>query len=1058
VWNKINDANAEKKAIYDTDMQFAEKLSALKEEFNAVEKKVFNKVLASLDLPTKKKNYNEKYVIGIINNKLLEIKQKALNNLETLKESGISKTPITLTALAELKNEPEFLDTPKKYGSHWFGAHSNSHKQNTTGKGLIGVSVVFMLGYTNALKLGVSINKKYLPKLDGKNNEVGANKFHEFTTDKKGNQIRVMDIISTITSANTDEAKEQLNAYFGMTNESQTVVLQLVSLGHPLKTALMFVKQPIIVNYIKRLQSLNYSLRKQSERKIGKVEKDKKTALKETIESIGLKMKDYEDDKGESYTTQELSDRFVQGKIMKPLQIMQVLKDFNNLTEITSELGKFVGIVRIKKGLSPELSQFDKLRDNIDDIMYGDKTIINFAERLNDPVNEGISKQLLNYVNDNGIVDKISNLAGSLLLQKNDKFSTPLKQLLSNLSLKRGEEEKITKEVSSFVFTTLDGVSNDENALKLLYSSHNSLASKIQKLSLNDKSFKDNPLVKKLMLTFNKESNQISIDVVSIDTISKLTGKEQETLIDSFYSLYISSNPAHHQIAKDMFTYFKLKDGLQFGRDSLSKIFPASQFLDMSAKLNSLMEDSEETNYSSDTLVSNRGEFIDSFLTNTKNIQYLKGFNFGQGVKVSFRHALKGIAIIEHEESANMYDYFQSNGVVYKAVSLNQGITLAIPIVSHGNKFTSSSSSKYKVVSASKAIELAFYANNFKNILAENKKEIEDLVQDKFDDYAIDAAQLDIDKYYEKQKEITRAITKNGELVTIDKMGDISSQRFTNGATVVSRNVVATYLDAVKKSGNNKPLEHSSQSNDKKSPEVIINGQSQIITNEMLWMLNQFGFYDLINQETGEVVITNVDLGYGIQKVLDERLVTGEQNQSVDDIDLFSVGNTAKKTGPLKTNDEVIQSEKDKSGEQQPSQLDRLSQELQQVEADIEAFPDTTDGIFYRYFKNGGRIKPDSFDTLLDKNKRSAASNGAYTRKDEMSYDTLASASYAMAGREDVAGDVAVKNLAEFIDSYPSSWATPYNNLIDKKKQIERDIEDLEKVNIPKTDLQQPNC
>ena len=1010
-----------------------------------------------------------------------------------------------------------------------------------------------------------------------------------------------MDVISTITSANTDEAKEQLNAYFGMTNETQAVVLQLVALGHSLKTALMFIKQPIITQYINRLQSLNYSLRKSNERKTTKnMEKDKNTALEETLGLIGYSMKDYKDGtKGHSYTSKELSDRLANGTILTKAQQLQILTDFNKLTDITNELNEFVGIIRVKKGLSPELSGFDKLQENITKTMYGDKNIINFAEQLNNPANEKISRQIFNYVKRGGIVDKIAGLADDLLLQRSNYFTSFTRDVLENMRLKKDEEDKVKKDVSSFIFSTLDGVSNDEGALRLVYSGPNSLASKIQKLSLSDKSFSENPLIKKLILTFNKEGNQIPIDVVAIDTISKLTGKEQETLMDSFYSLYISSNPAHHQIAVDMFTYFKAKDGLQFGKDSLSKIFPASQFLDISDKLNSLMK-----NENSSVLTDNRKNFSDIYLTHNKNVQNLNSTGFNNKMSLINNPALKGMYILnENGEDVNVPEYLQSGGIVYKVISLVQGVNLLVPTVPHGSQFTSAASSNYKIVSGSKAVELSYYINNSKNILSENKALIEELIKDKLDDYAIEQAQGDIDNYYARQKEITRAITKNRDLVTIDRFGDISNQKFVNGPVVVSKNVVYTFLDAVKKNGNNKPIEHSSQSNDKNAPSVVVNGQNEIITNEMLWMQNQFGFYDLINQETGEVVITNVDLGNGVQKVLDERL---DSETPSGEIDLLSIGNNARKTGPLKTDDEVIQSEKNKNGvvdfpilnifsvspiqsvdkkaivkasiatkyigfadgiansstalyarqageyantgdynnndvifvsiggkrgdeslrkQQQdrtikeaikaldlgatiivdnksyiannsynegelrlqknleakgyiysettingqvlgvwkkeiiqPSQLDRLSQELQQVEADIESFYDTTDGIFYRYFKNGGRIKPDSFDTLLDRNKRSAASNGAYTRKDGMSYDTLASAAYAMAGREDIDGDASVRNLAEFIDSYPSSWAIPYNNLMDKKKQIERDIQDLESVVIPKTDLQQPNC
>jgi hypothetical protein len=61
---------------------------------------------------------------------------------------------------------------------------------------------------------------------------------------------RTNDIISTLITAATDEAKEQLNALYNLSVDALKVVNYMVALKVPLKTAIYFVNQPSIRNYL----------------------------------------------------------------------------------------------------------------------------------------------------------------------------------------------------------------------------------------------------------------------------------------------------------------------------------------------------------------------------------------------------------------------------------------------------------------------------------------------------------------------------------------------------------------------------------------------------------------------------------------------------------------------------------------------------------------------------------------------------------------------------------------------------------------------------------------
>jgi len=131
--------------------------------------------------------------------------------------------------------------------------------------------------------------------------------------------------------------------------------------------------------------------------------------------------------------------------------------------------------------------------------------------------------------------------------------------------------------------------------------------------------------------------------------------------------------------------------------------------------------------------------------------------------------------------------------------------------------------------------------------------------------------------------------------------------------------------------------------------------------------------------------------------------------------------------------------------ETKPANIEVI-EKLEMAKNKLEAFEFTADGIFYNYFRSGARIKPGSFDRLVDRNKRSASTNGAYTStKGAYSYDTLARQAYEASNME-VDDVFAVESLEEFLSSYPDTWKTPYNNIVNEIKDLENQLKSIEKV------------
>lgn len=198
---------------------------------------------------------------GVLNNKILDSYRALLTNTGMYE---IANTPASLTALVELKDEKDTtLEDSKgnKIGSV-FGKKTSypvdsmigkyyGFKNNTTGKNNIGIDVNANLIYSVANKGDISLSDP------SEGFEMDDMKFSSFSGNREFNLEtrqfdgkRTNDVLSTLITAATDEAKEQLNALYNLGVDALKVVNYLVALKVPLKTAIYFVNQPSIRNYL----------------------------------------------------------------------------------------------------------------------------------------------------------------------------------------------------------------------------------------------------------------------------------------------------------------------------------------------------------------------------------------------------------------------------------------------------------------------------------------------------------------------------------------------------------------------------------------------------------------------------------------------------------------------------------------------------------------------------------------------------------------------------------------------------------------------------------------
>lgn len=197
---------------------------------------------------------------GVLNNTILDSYIALLTNKGM---QDIANTPATLDALADIQtNEDITLKSGDKVIASVFEKKTNypvdspigkyyGFKNNTTGKNNIGIDV-------NANLIYSVLNKGEIDFIDLKEGfEFDDNLYNSFSGDREYNfetgrfdGKRTNDVLSTLITAATDEAKEQLNALYNLGVDALKVVNYLVTLKVPLKTAIYFVNQPSIRNYL----------------------------------------------------------------------------------------------------------------------------------------------------------------------------------------------------------------------------------------------------------------------------------------------------------------------------------------------------------------------------------------------------------------------------------------------------------------------------------------------------------------------------------------------------------------------------------------------------------------------------------------------------------------------------------------------------------------------------------------------------------------------------------------------------------------------------------------
>jgi len=622
-------------------------LEQRKQDLNKSYQKAVGRALSFFGFPAtfdefNKLNYRSQNTlnVGATHNKMLALQQSMLANSTTLDDTdpngGQYNQPASLDKYNNIQDSKEngvnlFGDTSNRAASWWPMVHSQIHEKNQIGKALIGVSVNANLFMINAVKFQFSVDPSFRMAFnDGKLHD-GLYKEKQYYSDgspvldASGLPVRVFDIISTITTANTDEAKEGKNAFFKLNGDAQSVVIHMVGQGYSLEDSLIFVNQPVVQQFTQLRQQAknvkaNTGIVIPSEKILGTLSDDQiaKKILKLGVDdSISTR----------EYTTKELRVALAYSKATKEQQTAftaapntktlneAVLADFIRMLRVSDYAGNLVKFIKLKKGFGQDLAAFDGLVRASKNLQFGKdgEFPIDIYEKLDS--NPKKAAQYLQLIND--LVPQSDKRQREVLFRRSPFFDF-FKDKLSVVFKAFGAEKKelLDKAIETFTFTTLHQEQSTSTPLELnsvyvdgaearISEKLNNFKAQYAYTRINETTgeVEKGPFADNSLFSLLQSEDRQEIAAINLNTIGKLRPEQQEELLDSFQDLYtrqvlttIDGVEGYYLLGKgladELVNYYIVKDGWQFTMKSISKLFGPSIFTSVSNRLTSIFKGS----------------------------------------------------------------------------------------------------------------------------------------------------------------------------------------------------------------------------------------------------------------------------------------------------------------------------------------------------------------------------------------------------------------------------------------------------------------------------------
>lgn len=670
--------------------------------------------LKEFGLPTSVEEYTkfvEKYGeqnVGVLNNEVLKTRLALYNNEAMVKSdtgTPVAFTPATVDLLKEdilkeFKTEfPELSFMFEEGGAlvHSMTGQIKSFKNNKEGSRLIGPAVNSMLSYNLLQTYGVKLRTGIETiNIDG----MSFNSYESpFTVDGS----RKADLISTVVSAMTDNAKERLAAKFGLNMDSTGILCDMVARGIPMRTALYFTLQPCVREFYQRMKLYDYKLTT-SEEDTTKKEDRGRSAVGKAL------LKNYEEQLGDSVepkpiTTDLLKENIHQdgSDMMTQYSILSAYLNFRDQSKYFSAVAQ---VLKLSKGLSTNFEDLQKIKDKIDflglnmtdeemnesDIPFDLRPVFNQQHTMSttalDIVKEldTLSKTVFLERTElfRSVFDFVSNNMNPLPSIRDAFNNTLKKDLIAYLGIKAYYKSLLDNNKGGRLRTLNSALIFDKTEVGVEQSFNDIIDLLFKLREVAPDNYFVNNFITSLPLNkdgkFNPESK--GINVVETNTWARLSLLEQEKIQDSVKELFKNSETYEYLVS--LFNYLLVKDGGQYKNGSFLRMLPIQLFDELSKATGSArkvmsmetIDDNEFKKIFGLTTSELFKEFSTNFFTHQGNRSYIKTIRPDENTTDKSVAGFKNSKVIE-----------VANGKLY--IDLFGGIrsTISTPAVTEDGRF-----------------------------------------------------------------------------------------------------------------------------------------------------------------------------------------------------------------------------------------------------------------------------------------------------------------------------------------------------------------------------------
>jgi len=481
--------------------------------------------------------------------------------------------------------------------------------------------------------VNLSLLTEYKIKLKGDNglnfNNVTYDSFATLTEKltKTKNGLRKQDIISSLITMATDNAKERLVAKLGLNKAALSLVGTMTGLGVPIRTSLLLVNNPLIRDIY------NEALNKKD-----KLDPGVKALSKTAFENISKRIGNLKAKVVEVVVTDELLLEAINRTGKESIASLQadlaILDQFISALNINDEVTKMTSVSNLTKGLGQNMAAVAETRRNISDLMdsemmdlksiyQGDTWLSKYVEIFQQISDEILPSTFLSASESfQAILDEVViNINAGDIQFTEETLAGISRDLLSYITIKAYINKKLGADGNSQSVATL---SND-----LIYPGDYQSINEIVDRMRSSEAGQDNFFLDSFAVSVksDEQSNNTGTNQLNANTFRSLNAAQKIDLQTSFAKLYGSLETKDDALS--IINYIMVKDGLQLSSGSLLDAvspFIMESYLSQIETANQALRSRSTEEVFGLSFTEMKKEFIEGYLLSNKSNALLQTF------------------------------------------------------------------------------------------------------------------------------------------------------------------------------------------------------------------------------------------------------------------------------------------------------------------------------------------------------------------------------------------------------------------------------------------------